>query len=242
MRICRFSPKDGPVDEDSVLYFLHYATGDERSFARIGLARSFFARYRRRGKPAPRVVAVSFGEHWILSREPGKRQIVPLEPFLRTLTELAPAARRRYIWGMSMGGYNSAVLALSAPEQWRAAALSCPALHAESPFLDSIEPGLLKLPGATATAVQDGRVLFTTRMAGPEVWDRENPVTLARHAGTPAFLIQANAQDEFGFVPGARALAAALREGHASVDLRELPGGHCVINGAEVADFLIDLP
>lgn len=205
-----------------VLFFLHYATGDDRSFARIGLALSFFARYRKRGRLPPRVVSVSYGTHWVLSSEPGKRQVILLEPFLKTLKGLEPKPARRYLWGMSMGGYNSAVAALSAPEDWSAAVLSCPALHTTNPFQDSIEPELLGLPGARGENVRDGRALV-------------------RPGKLPSFLIEGNGRDEFGFAPGARALAAALREAGAAVEHRELPGGHCVIDGASVADFLIGL-
>ncbi|MBI4347359.1 MAG: hypothetical protein HY553_10920 [Elusimicrobia bacterium] len=240
LRGCRFAPKSGPVDESTLLVFLHYATGDEKSFGTIGLARSFFARYRKAGKPAPRVLSLSYGPHWVLSKEPGKRQVVNLEAFTRTVDELESGASRKFAWGMSMGGYNSAVLALQAPG-WAGAALSCPALFEGDPFDDSIAPALMKLPGANAREVQDGRALFTTRLAGAETWRRENPLALAASGKAAPMLIEPNAEDEFGFLPGARALAKALAAAGRPPVYRERPGGHCVIGAATVADFMMGL-
>lgn len=240
LRGCRFSPKSGPVDDSTLLVFLHYATGDERSFATIGLARSFFARYRKAGKPPPRVVTLSYGPHWVLSTEPGKRQVVDLQAFARTIDELEPGATRKFAWGMSMGGYNSALLALLIPG-WSGAALSCPALFDGDPFDDAIEPILKKLPGANTREVKDGRALFTTRLAGPGTWRRENPLALAASGKAAPMLIEPNAKDDFGFLPGARALAKALAAAGRPPVYRERPGGHCVIGGAAVADFLMGM-
>lgn len=237
---CRWTPKSGPVDDKTLLVFLHYATGDERSFGTIGLARSFFARFRKQGKPAPRVLTLSYGEHWVLSRDPGKREVVPLEAFARLIEELEPSAVRRFAWGMSMGGYNSALLALSTPN-WAGAALSCPALHTQNPFDDAMEAELQRLPGAVTETVKDGRALFTTRLGGAETWERENPLALAREARGVPMLIEPNLKDDFGFLPGARALAEALRAAGRPPVYRELPGAHCVIGAADVADFMMAL-
>src|SRR5579885_3001690 len=125
LRLCAFTPDHLPVDPSTVVFFLHYATGDERSVARIGLARGFYARYMKLKKPAPRLYSVSYGTHWVLSREPGQRQVVSIEGLSKALSGIEPQAHRRFLWGMSMGSYNAAVLALAATDTWHGAALTC---------------------------------------------------------------------------------------------------------------------
>lgn len=212
-----------------LVYFLHYATGDERSWDRLGLSRAFYAEFA--GAPAPRVVTVSYGEHWLITRERGLRQTVTLRDFdaltARIEAQLG-SPRRRSVWGMSQGGYNAAVIALAEPGRWSAAALSCPALYDSSPYS---APG----PGAQEREAE-GRLLFTYRLAGESAWREENPLALAeRQAAATPFWIEANAQDEFGFLAGSRALARRLG---ARATLVESPGGHCVIDARAAARFL----
>jgi pimeloyl-ACP methyl ester carboxylesterase len=234
--VCRWTPKGIAEDPDAVLFFLHYATGDERSAARVGVLQSFYRRYRDAGRRPPRVFTVSYGPHWLVSSQLGQRQVVDradFEALLRRLEKTPP--KRRYLWGMSMGGYNSAEEALASPEDWTAAALDCPALQTLNPF-DAPTKGL-------SAKRRDGFVLFKIRLGSARVWDDENPLALAARRGPgPAFLIETNADDEFGFQPGARALAAALKASDHAATFRELPGTHCAVDGSAAADFFLSLP
>lgn len=230
-RWCRYEPP-GPVAPGELVYFLHYATGDERSFGRLGLGRAFYDEYRRLGKPAPRVVTVSYGPHWLVAGDPGLRQTVTREEFAalraRIEADLGPVTRRS-VWGMSMGGYNAAAAALAAPGEWSAVALSCPALEAVSPWA----PDAPRVPARA----QEGRELFTHRLAGEREWRADEPAGRAS-AAAPPFLIEWNADDEFGFQDGARALARALAASGRAPQTRESPGGHCAIDARLVARFL----
>lgn len=229
-RWCLHEPADARPDD--VIYFLHYATGDEKSWDRLGLARAFYDEYRRLGRPAPRAITVSYGSHWLLTRRPGIRQTVPLEDFdalRRNIEERLGGVKRRYLWGMSQGGYNAAVLVLSNPTAWSGAALSCPAMFDSSPYA----PPHDKRFGREA----EGRQLFTYRMAGESAWLEDNPLALAAASpSVPPMWIEANRDDEFGFASGARALAKAT---HAQ--LVDSPGGHCVIDARAAARFLANL-
>ncbi len=231
-RVCVYAP-EGEENRDLV-YFFHYATGDERSWNRLGLSRAFYSEYRRRGRPAPRVVTVSYGPYWLLTDAPGLRQTVTLKDFdaLRARVErgLAPVGRR-YLWGMSQGGYDAAVAALCAPRDWAAVALSCPALEADTPYeTPAREP---------AARSAEGRLLFTYRLSGDGAWRAGNPLALVAAARRPPpFWIEANAGDEFGYLPGARALAEELRAAGDAVTLTVSPGGHCTIDARAAARFL----
>ena len=232
---CVHAPK-GAASRD-IVYFFHYATGDERSWDRLGLARAFYGEYSRLGKPAPRAVSVSYGTHWLLTKTPGRRQTVALDDFSalrRRIEAELGAPERRYVWGMSLGGYNAAALTLSEPGLWSAAVLSCPALQPSSPY---IAP-----PAERFARGAEGREAFTSRLAGEPAWAAENPLALAAAAGPlPPFSIEADTDDEFGFFPGAQALSQTLKKSGASVDFTATRGPHCLIDARADARFLAGL-
>jgi dienelactone hydrolase len=230
---CRWTPKGVEEDPDAVLFFLHYATGDEKSAARVGVFPAFYRRYKNAGARPPRVFTVSFGDHWLISSAKGQRQLVThaeFEALLRRLEKSPP--KRRYLWGMSMGGYNAAEAALDSPKDWNAVALQCPALETFNPF-DAPAPG-------QTPKQKEGATLFSYRLGSGRVWDEENPQALARRTSAPPpFLIETNAKDEFVFQPGARALADALEAAGGSTTFRVIPGTHCAVDGAAAADFFL---
>ncbi len=233
-RWCVHEPeRPGP----DLVYFLHYATGDERSWNRLGLSRAFYSEYRRLGRPAPRVVTVSYGTHWLMTNKPGRQTVLlaEFEELRRRIEAGLPAVGRRFAWGMSQGGYNAAEVVLSAPGLWSGAALSCPALYARSPYA--------KPPAPFPERGAEGRQLFTIRMADAATWEAENPLALAASAKPlPPFWIEANPDDEFGFAEGARALAETLRAAGGAATLVETPGGHCAIDARAAARFLASVP
>jgi pimeloyl-ACP methyl ester carboxylesterase len=236
LKVCHWKPYGLEEDPNSVLFFFHYATGDESSFARVGLANSFYRRYKKRGVKPPRVFTLSYGSHWLVSGEVGQRQTVMRKEFEEVLRKIEEDPnRKRFLWGLSMGGYNAIVTALSDPKTWAGAAASCPALHAKNPFT-------IPLNSQPTKSLRDGLHLFTYRLGGARVWDRENPNYLAALPGnSPPIYLEANAQDEFGFAPGARELSRLMRESGKPVVYKELPGGHCLVDGANAADFFIGL-
>jgi hypothetical protein len=54
-------------------------------------------------------------------------------------------------------------------------------------------------------------------------------------------LIETNARDEFGFQPGSRALADALKSSGRPATFRLIPGTHCAVDGSAAADFFLSL-
>lgn len=228
-------------DPDATLYYFHYATGDEKSLARLGLANALARGYRRAEKRLPRLISISYGEHWLLSDRPGKRQTVATAPFLKetlgAIEQRFGKTSKSFVWGMSMGGHNALEAALAAPERWTAAAVSCPAVYVEDPFAGS-SGAVAERTGAPASWVSDGMELFNTRLEGPASWAAEDPVGRAKAgAPVPPMLIQANIKDEFGFLEGARALVAALKAHGRTVELVEESGGHCVNDVSAVGAF-----
>lgn len=236
LKVCHWKPYGLEEDPGSVLFFFHYATGDEGSFARVGLANSFYGRYKKLGLKPPRVFSLSYGSHWLVSGQVGQRQTVMRKEFEEVLRNLEEdPGRKRYLWGLSMGAYNAVVTGLSDPGSWAGVAASCPALHAKNPFT-------LPLNAQPTKSLRDGLHLFTYRLGGARVWDEENPNALAiLPGGSPPVYLEANVKDEFGFGPGARELARLMREAGKPVIYKELPGSHCAVSGANAADFFIGL-
>src|SRR5204863_418843 len=76
---CVFDPPSGiPRSPDAVLYFLHYGSGDEKSWGRIPFSRVFYAEFKKRGLKAPKVFSLSFGGYWSLFDKGGGRLASPV--------------------------------------------------------------------------------------------------------------------------------------------------------------------
>ncbi len=246
LRWCVYRANDASSrDAKATIYFLHYATGDEKSLARLGLANALYRSYRRARKPVPRFISVSYGTHWLFSNRPGKRQTVSTDKFLaKTLPALEKRLGRteiNFLWGMSQGGYNALELALAEPLRFRAAAASCPALLAVDPFTTDAK-SFASRAGITESWASDGLALFNTRLKDDAAWQAEDPVARARTSALPPLLIQANLQDEFGFLEGSRALASAVKARGGSVVLQEETGSHCVNDVEKVGAFFQSIP
>ncbi len=243
LSFCRYRPKGLEEDPQATIYFLHYAGGNARSLARVGLANAFYGVYRRKHLKPPRIVALSFGTHWIVSDRPGRRQTVTtrrlLDQTLPLLERRFGAAPRRLLWGMSQGGYNALELALAYPGRWQAAVVSCPALLSVDPFSEEA-PALAKRARVPLGTVRDGLALFNTRLADSATWRSEEPIARVRAgASLPPLLIQTSLRDEFGFREGSLSLAKALSARPEGVTLEDGPDGHCLFDARSVAEFFI---
>jgi len=116
------------------LFFLHYATGDERSAARVGVLQAFYRSYkdagRRRRASFRSLTAITGFFHPARSapdRRPRRLRSPPAAP-----RENPP--KRRYLWGMSMGGYNAAEEALASPRGLDRGRPGLSALQTLNPF------------------------------------------------------------------------------------------------------------
>ena len=241
------APRGVAEDPDAVLYFLHYAGGSERSWSKIPIARVYYAEFKRRGLPAPRVVTVSYGPYWMLFDKPGPKSPGRFGPFVEDAMPFIEGRlgrpRRRYVWGMSQGGLNGAELVLKRPDLWSGAVLSCPAIFTISVFAAParIDEFIGRTGAVRSTAVW-GMSLISDRVEGPEEWGREDPLARARtSSGLPPVYIDCTAADEFGFFEGARRLAGSLRERGQHVTFVEETGKHCQLDARAAAGFLADL-
>lgn len=231
---------------DTVLYFLHGGGDSEKGWRSWPLSQDFVRRFRDRGVPAPTVVTISFGKLWILSET---RTAPDGDLFYRFVNEAMPFVeekvgrpRKRLLWGMSMGGFNAAQLALKRPELWSATVLSCPAVTVLAPTASVEERAAYsERTGAKRSKVdwmfaQSRRVFPTV-----ELWERHDPLRLARgEAKLPPFLIECGDKDEWGFYEGAEKLSKELAQRGGEVRFEPVPNGaHCAVDADKVLGFLV---
>lgn len=247
-RYCAYRAPPGAADDpESVLYFFHYGGGSEESWSSFPAARVYYAEFKKRGLPAPRVVAVSYGGNWVLFDKPGPKSAGLFGPFvseaLPWLEDKFGRPRRRYVWGMSQGSLNAGLVVLKKPELWSGAVFSCPGFSQLSPFASPAEiDAFIKRTRADRAKVQSWLKLVRERVAGPEAWTREDPLARALSAsGLPPVYIDCTREDEYGFFEGAARMAEILRERGQNAEFVAESGEHCQLDARGVAVFLAEL-
>jgi pimeloyl-ACP methyl ester carboxylesterase len=240
---------EGPHgDGRDALYFLHYANGSELSWSKIPLARAYYAEFHKRGLPAPRVVSVSYGTHWNLLDKGGRLPGGGLfDHFVSTAMPFLEARLgkpgRRFIWGMSQGSLNGALLVLKRPELWSGAVFSCPAwftipVHAD----DKTVAEFVARTRADPKVARSGLDFIRERTAGPEEWAREEPLARAAAASRlPPLSVDCTTGDEYGFFEGARRFSEILKARGEPVTFRAERGSHCQLDARAASAFLADI-
>ncbi|MEE8425629.1 MAG: hypothetical protein V3S11_07350, partial [Elusimicrobiota bacterium] len=240
-------PKKVKASPDSLLYVLHHAGGGPRSWSGSPAPRVLYARFRKAKIPPPVIVSVSYGPFWTLMDAPGSKQKALFESFISTtmprIEADVGAPKKRLLWGVSQGAFNGAQLIFKRPKLFDGAVLSCPAIYTIP--LYSGEEAIRKYTLRTKAdpySVVWGIELLRPLVGGPEAWEKENPLALARTAkGLPPVMIQANVKDEFGFFEGGKLLAEILKNRGEPVEFRRNSGSHCAVDPRQASDFLIDL-
>lgn len=236
-------------DGRDLVYFLHYANGSERSWSKIPMARAYYAEFEKRGLPAPRVVSVSYGTHWNLLDKGGRLAgggnfdhfVSTAMPWLEARLGKAP---RRYLWGMSQGGLNAALLLFKKPELWAGAVLSCPAWFTISVYSDvKAVDEFVARTGASRKVAVSGLDFIRERSASAEEWAREDPLARAASstAALPPMFVQCTRADEYGFFEGAERFVKLLSARGQPVTFKEEQGEHCRIDARAASGFLAGL-
>jgi len=244
---CIYQPRsESARDPSAVLYYLHGAGEDERSWGKWKTAKLFIREYLRAGKKVPTVISVSHGKLWILSQGGRGRAAKPLDAFIK---EIMPAiegslgqVERRDLWGLSMGGFNAAQLLFKHPGLWRRAVLTCPAVTTLAPAAsrgeyDAFIDRTGSEPRRVSWALERSRETFPD----PILWALHDPIALAAAAETiPPLLVECGDQDEYGFHEGASRLVEAVRDTGLWAEFRSIKGGkHCASEPEAVLAFLL---
>lgn len=239
-----------PGEGDDVLYYFHGGGGNEDQWSKAGYESDFQKTWSKLGYKSPTVLAFSFGPSWILTDLPGDEslQMVVNQIMPKLEKKIGGVKGVRMAMGPSMGGYNSAEVAMRYPEKFKRAAHLCPGLGyvGVSPF-DSqvaIEKFIAEQP-ATAKPDNVREILgwVAREFKTPENWERHDPQVLAKKLTNKdiSFYISCTKDDEYSFFDGAKNVAEILSKKNYVKWVPIESGGHCHETDetmAQMAEFL----
>ena len=190
--------------------------------------------------PAPTVVSISFGPLWVLLGDTS----VAFDAVLEQATERAAKwvghdFERTMLVGESMGGYNALLAGLDHPERFDNVAALCPPLSSESPF------GGAALERLGESSLREGFMLLAFSRAFFEDdadWRAHDPVArlLSGETFEPSLHVSCGTRDPWGCTSGAHAVTEALEAQGQTPELTLLDEGHCAVDEAKLAAFLVE--
>lgn len=234
-----------------VIYHLHGAGEDERSWETNGAGDFMSDAWLKAGKPAPTIVSVSFGRTWLLASRNESQDSGLYEVFVNSVIPyienrvLNGVHGKRSLFGYSMGGYNGSQLYLKNPELFHRVVLGCPALSNVSPYATRSEiDDYIRRTGAHPLYVQYMLGIVHNYYPDDGSYRLDSPLDRADKDVNPLYPplhISCGDRDEFGFHEGALLMADLVRSKGANVTWESIPGGrHCDMNRVSVAQFLME--
>ncbi|HEY0049531.1 MAG TPA: alpha/beta hydrolase-fold protein, partial [Pyrinomonadaceae bacterium] len=231
---------------DDVIYHLHGRNLD----ASVWNDDTYFtsqlqAFWQRLSIKPPTVVVVSYGPVWLLTPKNSREESGLLDDFINRLPEIESKIgkpKRRILLGESMGGLNVLIAGLSRPEMFSKVASLCPGVYLESPLSDySTMRAGIKRTGADPKIIYGVTQLAKRYVSSSEEWKAISPISLIERADQnyPELYLSCGLYDRYGNFEGTEALAdIALKKGVKTV-WHPLYGGHCAIDIASLAGFLV---
>ena len=193
----------------------------------------------------PTVVVVSYGPVWLLTPKNSKMENGLLNDFIAQLPEIESKIgkpKRRILLGESMGGLNVLILGLSHHEMFSKVASLCPGVYLDSPFSDlSTLRAAIKRTGADPKIVFGVTQLAKKYVSNNEEWNAISPISLIERADQnyPELYLSCGLYDNYGNFEGTEALANLAIKRGVKTTWHPLYGGHCVVDVASVAEFLV---
>ncbi len=218
---------------DVVLYYLHGAGQNHHSWEKWSVARELEKDFGRSGFPVPTVVSISFGQYWILKKGTELDRFTGIAmPYVEQRIGIP---KKRWLWGLSMGGFNATQLLLHHPRLWSTVVFSCPAITPLSPYAgaEAIQEFIARNeadPGKVRWMLSFSRKAFKRRE-----WPENDPLALAANSsGLPPVFVECGDKDEYGFFEGAKRFAASVGgKFHAIKN-----GEHCVVT-REISKYFL---
>ena len=235
-------------NNSNVLYYLHARKGNETwwndQHYHTG---KVYQHWRDAGIAAPTVVAISLGELWVLTQNPqaknGGLYTTFIDHIIPTLEKkLGKPKGKKMLAGISMGGFNTLIVALKSKHFFDKAAALCAPL-----YNGSHHDGLLLTAKKwldSDTSLQRALLLWGfSRRYYPQRqdWHNNDPLALARRFdpnGAPALYLSCGQQDDWGCMQGSQHLVDTLNQQNGKVQWVPRPGGHCDKDHHSLAMFL----
>lgn len=193
----------------------------------------------------PTVVLISYGSTWLLTPKNSKVENSLMDDFIAQLPEIEAKTgkpQHRILLGESMGGLNVLILGLTHPELFSKVASLCPGVYLDSPFSDfSTLRAAAKRTGADPKIAFGVTQLAKQYASNDEEWNAISPIKLIERADQnyPKLYLSCGLYDNYGNFEGTENLAnLAIKKG-VNTTWHPLYGGHCAIDIASLADFLI---
>lgn len=253
---CVHLPKQNPSGD--IVYHLHGNNQSERTFQEEWYYTAQLRTWwKNNSSKLPTVVSISFGPTWLLA----EKNSSPYSGLLDVMTtrvipmieqKLGGLKGRRMIFGESMGGFNSAQLALKTNLFHRAAIL-CSPMAPVSPFdsektiRDYVESTSAwqyykdHNPEAVLSAVNMLRQLTTAFYPTPEEWLKGDPLALAQAPANPLMdlYVAIGFYDRYAAYEANEMFVQRLKTRQVNVDWRPQWGGHCAMDIPSLAHFLV---
>jgi hypothetical protein len=231
----------------NILYYFHGIFGDKTSWEQDGLQiREIWEQAK---KDPPTVVSISFGQVWLLndknsSRQSGKLEVVLNEvlPMIEAQLNAQTSRELRYLFGVSMGGFNVIQMVASRPELFKRVVLACPAITTITPFASKEEiDAYTKRNHAEPDSVQLSLRVARAHFPDIETWNLASPLLISERIPlgiSPKIFVTAVENDKYGFQEGDVAFSRMLQQRGIDLELSYNQGRHCEFKPLEVAGFL----
>lgn len=254
---CTHIPKDSRNLD--LVYYLHGRGNNEKTWNETNYyPEQIRQQWKRTREDFPTVVSISFGGVWLLAEKNASDMSGLWEVFLKQIMPIVEKAvggvkGKRVLVGESMGGFNSAQLALKTSLFARAAILCAP-MSEVSPFASDAEiQSWIEKSSAwkvykdsapdNVKSTVDGIIQLSKAFYPTQAdWDRANPIILARNANAdaaPRFYVAAGFYDPYLTYEGNQAFYKALLAKGVNVDWRPQWGGHCSMDIPSLARFIV---
>jgi len=208
-----------------VIYFFHGLGDNEQMFVHGGAFNLVQDLWERKQIGEFLIVTPEAGATFYINSHSGKARyedflVQEFLPGIETRYHISPGRSHRGVSGVSMGGYGALHLAFRHPELFAAVSAQSPALISQIPAMASPSPG---------SGIRS-RVLGETFGSPPDpaFWERNSPITLARHANLAGLRIYFDCgdRDDYGFEEGAEALDKVLTLRKIPHEAHIYPGRH----------------
>lgn len=244
-KYCVYSAKQGT--NGSLAYFLHGRNLDENVWNDDTLYTAQIQKYWADQQILPpKIVTISFGPVWLLT----PKMTLPNSGLLNKFTEeIMPAIERqvglptrRLVFGESMGGINSLVLALTTKDLFAKVAVMCPVIYKTTPFADlSTIRDFLERTGADPRTIFGIRLLAHKYAANEDEWKKISPVELletANPADVPEMYLSSGLYDKYGNYEAVEYFAERAQKRNFKISWYPQYGGHCVIDIKSLGEFI----
>ena len=241
----------GP-DNPDLIYYLHPSDHSPQSWLNNEENQNIRRDWKRTGKDFPTVISISFGPEWSLTdiAHPPRPALYSLFvddvlPLMEKKLKNKMAAHhgRRFLFGVSMGGFNAAMLYLKSGHLFDRTVLVCPAISSLRPHAlpEEVESYVRRhRPYLDPEALEELQNWEALEFSSPQDWERHDAIQLATHltAQAPPIHVECGREDEYGFFEGASAFVSAARNAGVRAEWEPLVGGHCVFNTHAIVQFL----